>query len=441
MENNKGCSNCMMWTMDLNSGKLDFPPPKDYPLLEIPSTGKLRPIKLSYNSMSRAIEEAHKKFVNRSWTAGNVESYLKVNGLNTSIIKNVTENAWNVIIYKEAVQRKKEDPITYKILSEEKMNHPSRFECWKIPSYWSRPSKLDHHVDVIMHLLLLGIQKTMMKTIKTWQTTSGVQASFFRHTKGLLESIQKLNLSWCKTVPYKEGKLGGWVSENYLAMARLNKWFYAALDMMQLDDTIKELEIISKSNWRKRHYVAWFSIRRLDPSGTIDSLKKRLKYYQDLPNGPPEPIAAFTTPLQILKLSVQSLSGMIAHILIREVNEDKIGEVERWIKIFLTYFDRFDKCSGNSIITEMRENILEKITEDYEIAEDDLGFKLSNNGQVEIATLYEDEGLDNSIIKERDINNNDPDKLNNKIPRWITSSNFMCLLNIPNTMKKIENDK
>ena len=91
MENNKGCSNCMMWTMDLNSGKLDFPPPKDYPLLEIPSTGKLRPIKLSYNSMSRAIEEAHKKFVNRSWTAGNVESYLKVNGLNTSIIKNVTK--------------------------------------------------------------------------------------------------------------------------------------------------------------------------------------------------------------------------------------------------------------------------------------------------------------------------------------------------------------
>ena len=316
------------------------------------------------------------------------------------------------------------------------MNHPSRFECWKIPSYWSRPSKLDHHVDVIMHLLLLGIQKTMMKTIKTWQTTSGVQASFFRHTKGLLESIQKLNLSWCKTVPYKEGKLGGWVSENYLAMARLNKWFYAALDMMKTDNTIKELEIISKSNWRKKHYVAWFSIRRLDPSGNIDSLKKRLKYYQDLPQGPPEPIAVFTTPLQILKLSVQSLSGMIAHILIREVNEDIIGEVERRIKIFLTYFDRFDKCSGNSIVTEMRDNILEKINQDYEIAEDDLGFKLYNNGQVEIATLYGDEGFDNSIIQERDINNNDPNKINCKIPRWITSSNFMCLLNIPNTMKK-----
>ena len=85
--------------------------------------------------MSRAIEEANKKFGTRSWTAGNVESYLKVNRLNTFIIKNVTENAWNVIIYKEAVQRKKEEPITYKILSEEKMNHPSRFECWKIPSY------------------------------------------------------------------------------------------------------------------------------------------------------------------------------------------------------------------------------------------------------------------------------------------------------------------
>ena len=51
-----------------------------------------------------------------------------------------------------------------------------------------------------------------------------------------------------------------------------------ALDMMKTDDTIKELEIISKSNWRESHYIAWFSIHRLDPSGNIDSLKKQYPF-------------------------------------------------------------------------------------------------------------------------------------------------------------------
>ena len=66
MKNNGGCNRCLMWTMDLNSGKLDFPPPKDYPVEELPSTGKLRPIKMSYSSMSKAVETAHSKLVERS---------------------------------------------------------------------------------------------------------------------------------------------------------------------------------------------------------------------------------------------------------------------------------------------------------------------------------------------------------------------------------------
>ena len=38
----------------------------------------------------------------------------------------------------------------------------------------------------------------------------------------MLESIQDLNLIWYKTVPHKEGKFGGPVSETYLANATLS---------------------------------------------------------------------------------------------------------------------------------------------------------------------------------------------------------------------------
>ena len=79
---------------------------------------------------------------------------------------------------------------------------------------------------------------------------------------------------------------------------------------------------------------------------------------------------------------------MIAHILIREVNEEIICEVERRIKIFLTYFDRFDKCFGNNNILKIKENMLEEITEVYEIEEDDMNFQFTN-GTLQISKLDE----------------------------------------------------
>ena len=125
---------------------------------------------------------------------------------------------------------------------------------------------------------------------------------------------------------------------------------------------------------------------------------------------------------------------MIAHILIREVNEEIICEVERRMRIILTYFDRFDKHFGNNNILEIKENMLKEITEVHEIEEDDMDFQFTN-GTLQIGTLDEigDVG-DTSICK--DTNTIERKKEGDKTPSWITSSNFMCLLNLPNSMRK-----
>ena len=44
--------------------------------------------------------------------------------------------------------------------------------------------------------------------------------------------------------------------------------------MMNSDDTINELEILSRSSWRKKYFDVWFSIRRLDASENVNQLKK-----------------------------------------------------------------------------------------------------------------------------------------------------------------------
>ena len=112
-----------------------------------------------------------------------------------------------------------------------------------------------------MHLLLLGIQKTTMNRIKLWHTLR--RQNFIKYTEGILDDVQKLNLCWCKAIKYKSGKLGGWVSENYLAMARLNKWFYSGIEKITSDDTVRDLQKminIPQEQWLKKFNIAWLHI-------------------------------------------------------------------------------------------------------------------------------------------------------------------------------------
>jgi hypothetical protein len=97
---------------------------------------------------------------------------------------------------------------------------------WSFPAIWQRGVQLEQHIDVIMHLLFLGVIKTVMQNIQEWMVKRNKGSTFIQYSNGTLESVTKLGLDWCKCLTYKTGKLGGWVSENYLAAARLICWFY-----------------------------------------------------------------------------------------------------------------------------------------------------------------------------------------------------------------------
>ena len=42
-------------------------------------------------------------------------------------------------------------------------------------------------------------------------------------------------------LPYKKGKTGEWISETYMAMARLNKWFYCGVNSISYDNVSMSL--------------------------------------------------------------------------------------------------------------------------------------------------------------------------------------------------------
>ena len=265
----------------------------------------------------------------------NVEAFLRVQGLNNEAITLIVNNKW------------------------------------KTPATWDRGITLQQHIDVPMHLLFLGVVKTCIQMVHEWMSKRHKCATFVKYTRGALESIQALGLSWCKCIPYKTGKLGGWISEIFLAHARLLHWFYGSIDDVAIDQQFI-MPSLPQSSWTKTQNSSWLAIRGLDAKGNAVELRDRVSRYMNMEGGPPPVKEQEGGPVRNVQEMLFSLRLMISHIMESEMTADMIKNIERHILLFLNYFDQFD--------TNMRKS--------------------------------------------------------NEKPTWLTSYNFLCLLNLPKTIEE-----
>jgi hypothetical protein len=126
-------------------------------------------------------------------------------------------------------------PIAYCEISALKQKYPRKYAILPIPVMWNRGNDLDIHIDVQIHLLFLGITKTLVRMIQAWCDLRGSTNNFTMHITGVMETFDGLGLSWLVCVPYTGAKLGGWISENYLTVTRLMSWFYSEISTMVSD--------------------------------------------------------------------------------------------------------------------------------------------------------------------------------------------------------------
>jgi len=95
---------------------------------------------------------------------------------------------------------------------------------------------LKQFVDPIMHLIFLGITKATKKLVDKWIKVTKRKISFKLIENELLGSVANMGLDWCKIILTESG----WVSDNYLAFARISKWYYHPLDSLALEEEYKE---------------------------------------------------------------------------------------------------------------------------------------------------------------------------------------------------------
>ena len=68
--------------------------------------------------------------------------------------------------------------------------------------------------------------------VKEWTLGRSKKAAFLRYANAAMSLPVRLGLDWCKVIPFGGGKMGGYVAENYLAVARLSSWFFSPIKLI-----------------------------------------------------------------------------------------------------------------------------------------------------------------------------------------------------------------
>jgi hypothetical protein len=157
----------------------------------------------------------------------------------------------------------------------------------QFPSSWYDTEDLSVFVEVPMHLLMLGVMKAVMLKIGKWLRSNNQNATFINHISGKLKVIKKLNIEWCKILEYPTTETtGGWVSENFAAMARLGMWFYSHLYDLNYAEEYKEPDV-ELNKWNKNQCEKWLQVRGLARNGSVMELRKIIEAYitnETIPN-------------------------------------------------------------------------------------------------------------------------------------------------------------
>jgi hypothetical protein len=159
---------------------------------------------------------------------------------------------------------------------------------------------------------------------------------------GILDMIKLKNLSWCKVLPYSEGKFGGWVSENFLAIARIADWFFSILIFLPERSAYQD-PTRPYSQWTKKENIAWLQARGIISKGSARIVRERVKQFHVSGNIPVVKESTTCTTEEVLKM-VHTMRQMISKSMARNINGTQVHELEALIRYFLIKYDKFE-CS------------------------------------------------------------------------------------------------
>ena len=260
------CNICNNW---MAHGVMDYDPPKNYPEEKL-NNGKVEPLILTYEFLKKECLYVHNKITSNTWTEENAMAYLKSIGLNDKSCKSLIRNASNMKNLTEAEKALEEEDneenrLLVESVHELKEENPTEFEPWRHPAVWNAGIELTQCHQAGMHLLFLGVVKSMITVVSDWATKQKKNTALRESMRQTMDLLDGIHVSWLKQQPFIGGGLGGWVSENYMAFLRVLPWVYAGFDELPEMEYVQPTE--PRSKWTANQCRDWLRSRQLSDKG------------------------------------------------------------------------------------------------------------------------------------------------------------------------------
>ena len=351
------CSVCLNWDALLDSPLTLLDTPNDYPVtnpmnrLEHTSSDngqhideyKMKTFRITYQQLCEAVTAAFQGIRSGNWTKGTMVVFLKVEGLSTEVIEKCYRNAINAKGLDNAIGAVRAE------LQEDQAENPEDFlpplmEMWKrrgleIP--------LSLHIDVIMHLIFLGMVKSSHSLLQECLTRRGSNKAFIRENAGYLRCFFKqYKVDWLTIMAYTSGKLGAWNSKEYLGFSRLMPWFYQNIKEV-IADTPEDMELPPEKNqaaWTMKQNKYWLRIRGLKPPKTKRATEFRHRVADELQK---IPVAQVLEMPNIDEEDVDDLiaclSELLKCVMCSKVTSKIVAQTEYAVRLFISAYDNLDR--------------------------------------------------------------------------------------------------
>jgi hypothetical protein len=303
----------------------------------------LKTFRITYGTLKNAVKIAHQAINNDTWTQSSCEIFLRVEGLHTKFIQQVLENAINCKAYRIAQNNNgRDNDELLRVLQAARDQDPKSFEMIEFPALWTRNGiELTTHVDSIMHLMFLGIVSTTIEKIQDWLTVQHKNATFLSKTSHYLLEFKNITIDWMPILQYTKGKLGAWVSENYLAFSRIMLWYFQNIGIVhqKIDDAPPDT--LPQNKWLAKHNRYWLMCRGLNTEGKASELAARVGQFMKQNPVPPE-IPKPEYLAEHVEDTLSALSNVLECVMASEVSDEVISKCSYAIRIFLSKFDIMD---------------------------------------------------------------------------------------------------
>ena len=213
-KSNTDCTDCHDWCFET----VRWMPPEGYPEEEVETDGYLPTKRVTFADMTAAAKKVDSKLRSKDWSRVAARDFLKCSGINAAVSKSIVDNATA------------SSPVEVEDV---------------LPPVWKVPDGMDRHGEATMHMIFLGVSKTVAMTVRDFLTLLHKWKPFYLSASRYMAKMRQYSLHFCRAWIYgsMEKPFGIWVSENHLAHVRCFKMVFFQLEDIARNDNEHENEL------------------------------------------------------------------------------------------------------------------------------------------------------------------------------------------------------